>query len=67
MKRIEFSKLPNKVKETVIYDNCNELLSHAYDREFAEYFKCRLIMTQIDSWICEFEDVDFTWFMLKWT
>ena len=72
MKRIEFSKLPNKVKETDIYDNCNEFHvdQHQvalYDKEFEEYFKCRLIMTQIDSWICEFEDIDFTWFLLRWS
>jgi len=71
MKQVLFTKLPDSVIATDIYDNCN--IHHddihqtaLYDKEFEESFKCRLILTHQRWWICEFEDIDYTWFVLKW-
>ncbi len=72
MKQIKFLHLPDRGRETEIYCNCNEFqyskhLAAIYDKVFEEYFRCRLIYSPTIGWVCEFEDIDYTWFMMKWS
>ena len=72
MKQILFENLPNKMKDTIIYNTCNDFeekpeIELENNTAFEEYFRCKLSQTHLDTWICTFEEIDYTWFILKWS
>ena len=72
MKYISIYDLPSSITETDEFINCNDYgaLDHDdelndYDLAFEKFAKCRLKLIDQD-WVCEFNEDDYTWFVLTW-
>jgi len=63
MIEITFYDFPVKAQYTKQYEDCNS--SNNYNAEFETYFRCKLYHNKI-GWRAQFDDEEYTLFLLRW-
>jgi len=62
---MHWRELPDSVVSTPQYATCNTTYSED-NAEFEKYFRCKLYHDDDTGWEVQFDDVEYTWFVLRW-
>ena len=71
MVRISLLELPNSIRKTKIYRDCNrygavnDINKNEYDYSFERFARCTLDYDN-GEWTCVFTEDDYIWFVLTW-
>ena len=64
MIEIQFYEFPDKAQYTKQYEDCHG--SNNYNAEFEKYFRCKLYYNNKIGWRAQFDDEEYTLFLLRW-
>ena len=63
---IHWRDLPDSVVNTLLYASCNRR-AYRGNTEFEKYFRCKLYHDCVTGWEVQFDDAEYTWFVLRWS
>ena len=74
MKMIEMYDLPDAIRNTDEFDNCNKFGAYSsegekneYDRAFEQLIRGTLRLVGNGCWYIEFTDEEYTWFLMRFS